>query len=221
MVRELKDLRTRLRLVHGKPWHPQSQGSVERANSDIKDMLAAWLSDNNTRDWSLGLRFVQNQKNSSYHLGIMTQFHTSPPPLSPSPHIASRQQEISKNCKRARETQLCQAERMVKRSRIDLRTGEIGDNVAVPVPYVDRGRGDPRNLTGNIMDRNENNLYTVGIKAGILKTKFTRTEFNLCPQRLLSVDEINQGQQVSLREALKKGPSGGQGHLYCSRANSG
>ena len=39
-----------LHLVHGKPRHPQSQGSVERANSDIKDMLAAWLTDNNTQD---------------------------------------------------------------------------------------------------------------------------------------------------------------------------
>jgi hypothetical protein len=26
-------------LVHGKPRHPQSQGSVERGNADIKDML--------------------------------------------------------------------------------------------------------------------------------------------------------------------------------------
>ena len=36
-----------LKLVHGKPRHPQSQGSVERANGDIKDMLVAWMSDQN------------------------------------------------------------------------------------------------------------------------------------------------------------------------------
>ncbi|XP_068203027.1 processed variable antigen-like [Palaemon carinicauda] len=52
------------------PREAKSQGSVEQANSNIKDMLAAWLSDNNTRDSSLGLRFVQNQKNSSCHSGI-------------------------------------------------------------------------------------------------------------------------------------------------------
>ena len=39
VIRELKKLWPELRLVHGKPRHPQSQGSVERANSDIKDML--------------------------------------------------------------------------------------------------------------------------------------------------------------------------------------
>ena len=43
VIRELKDMWPQLHLVHGKPCHPQSRGSVERANSDIKDMLAAWL----------------------------------------------------------------------------------------------------------------------------------------------------------------------------------
>lgn len=45
---------------------------------------------------------------------------------------------------------------MVKRSRMDLKPGEISDNAAVPIPTVDRGRGDPRNILGVIIDRNEN-----------------------------------------------------------------
>ena len=43
IIVELKELWPDLVLVHGKPRHPQSQGSVERANCDIKDMLVAWL----------------------------------------------------------------------------------------------------------------------------------------------------------------------------------
>ena len=70
VIQELRIMYPQLKMVHGKPRHPQSQGSVERANGDIKDMLAAWLSDNNTQDWSLGLRFVANQKNAAYHAGI-------------------------------------------------------------------------------------------------------------------------------------------------------
>ncbi|XP_064080656.1 KRAB-A domain-containing protein 2-like [Macrobrachium nipponense] len=70
VITELKLLWPDLVMVHGKPRHPQSQGSVERANCDIKDMLVAWLSDNNTTDWTVGLKFVQFQKNSSYHSGI-------------------------------------------------------------------------------------------------------------------------------------------------------
>lgn len=38
--------------------------------NDIKDVLTAWLADNNTGDWTLGIRFVQFQKNSSLHAGL-------------------------------------------------------------------------------------------------------------------------------------------------------
>ena len=36
------------KIVHGRSRHPQSQGSVERANADVKEMLATWLSENNS-----------------------------------------------------------------------------------------------------------------------------------------------------------------------------
>ena len=51
-----------LTVVHGKPRHPQSQGSVERANCDIEDMLRAWLDDHKTTQWSVGLKFVPMKK---------------------------------------------------------------------------------------------------------------------------------------------------------------
>ena len=73
VIRELKELLPQLTMVHGKPRHPQSQGSVERANGDIKDMLAAWMTDNNTQDWSMGLCFVQNMKNSAFSAHHMPQ----------------------------------------------------------------------------------------------------------------------------------------------------
>ncbi|XP_041357602.1 KRAB-A domain-containing protein 2-like [Gigantopelta aegis] len=69
-ITELKQMWSELFIVHGKPRHPQRHGSVERANCDIKDMLIAWMSDNDTRDWTVGLKFVQFQKNSSHHTGI-------------------------------------------------------------------------------------------------------------------------------------------------------
>lgn len=55
------------KIINGRPRHPQSQGSVERANQDVENMLRAWLKDNNSTNWSLGCFFVQWQKNSSYH----------------------------------------------------------------------------------------------------------------------------------------------------------
>jgi hypothetical protein len=54
-------------IVHGRPRHPQSQGSVERANADIKEMIISWMNDNDATKWSEGLRVVQFQKNRSHH----------------------------------------------------------------------------------------------------------------------------------------------------------
>jgi len=65
-----------------------------------------------------------------------------PPPLSPSP-LGLRRHNILGERKRARECLTDQAERMVKRSRIELQAGNIGESVALPVPMVDRGRRGP------------------------------------------------------------------------------
>ena len=50
-----------LKRVHGKPRNSQSQGSVERANRGIEDMLKTWLHSNATTHWADGLRFVQEE----------------------------------------------------------------------------------------------------------------------------------------------------------------
>ncbi|XP_068241013.1 KRAB-A domain-containing protein 2-like [Palaemon carinicauda] len=70
IITELRSLCPELSIVHGKPRHPQSRGSVERANGDIKDMLVAWMADNNSTDWATGIKFVQFSKNLAYHAGI-------------------------------------------------------------------------------------------------------------------------------------------------------
>lgn len=54
IIQSLKKLWIGLTIVHGKPRHSQSQGSVERANQDVENMLACWLTENNTKNWTLG-----------------------------------------------------------------------------------------------------------------------------------------------------------------------
>ena len=83
--------------------------------------------------------------------------------------IASRIDMIRTERSASRSAQLQQAERMVKRSRLELAAGMPGDNVAIPIPLVDRGRGDPRNILGVIVDRDQNDMYKVSVKSGILK----------------------------------------------------
>ncbi|XP_035216686.1 SCAN domain-containing protein 3-like [Stegodyphus dumicola] len=59
-----------LKIVHGKPRHSQIQGSVERANQDIENMLSSWLESNHTSKWSERLRFAQLMKKRAFHEGI-------------------------------------------------------------------------------------------------------------------------------------------------------
>jgi hypothetical protein len=70
IISQLKDLWPECKIVHGNPRHPQSQGSVERANADIRDMTVTWMRENSCKDWPVGIKFVQFQKNLSYHSGI-------------------------------------------------------------------------------------------------------------------------------------------------------
>lgn len=70
VIMEMVEIWPGLSIVHGSPRHPQSQGSVERSNADVKQMLTAWSIDNDTTKWAEGLRFVQLQKNSSPHRNL-------------------------------------------------------------------------------------------------------------------------------------------------------
>ena len=80
---------------------------------------------------------------------------------------------------------------MVKWSCIDLKAGEAGDNVAVLISMVDRGRGDPRNILGVIVDWDEHNMYRIAVKAEILSIKYFRNQFDLCLQQLLNDSDVN------------------------------
>ena len=43
--------------------------------------------------------------------------------------------------------------------------------MAIPIPMVDRGRGDPRNILGVILDCDEQNMYTIAVMSGIISSK--------------------------------------------------
>jgi len=60
----------------------------------------------------------------------------------------------------------------------ELQAGNTGDIVALPVPTVDRGRGPSQHL-GVIIDKNENYLYIIATRHGILSNKYTRADFIL------------------------------------------
>ena len=67
--------------------------------------------------------------------------------------LAYRTTQIRKRGAAVYSGQVAQAERVVKRTRVKLKAFVAGDNVAVPIPLVGRGRGDPRNILGVIVNR--------------------------------------------------------------------
>ena len=75
LFRLLNERWTTTKIIHGKPRHPESQGSVERANQDIKRHFTAMLFENNSNSWSHYVKLVQYRKNTSYHSTLgMTPF---------------------------------------------------------------------------------------------------------------------------------------------------
>lgn len=58
-----------VKMVYGKPRHSQSQYSVEYAYRDIKAVLAAWMSDNNSEDWPNVFKLIHFQKNQVFNSG--------------------------------------------------------------------------------------------------------------------------------------------------------
>ena len=67
VISELSTLWPELKLVTGRPRHPQSQGAVERLYGVIQDKLKIWMKENKSSQWSIGLKFVQWQINISRH----------------------------------------------------------------------------------------------------------------------------------------------------------
>ena len=57
-----------MKSIHGKPRHPETQGSVERDNQDIKKHLTVMMLENNRdTNWVKYISLVQYRKNTNYH----------------------------------------------------------------------------------------------------------------------------------------------------------
>jgi hypothetical protein len=52
----------------------------------------------------------------------------------------------------------------------------MGDNVIIPIPSVDRGPADERNIKGVVMNVNEHGGYKIGTKVGQIKGYMSRNQ---------------------------------------------
>ena len=317
-----------LKIVHGKPHHSQSQGSVERTNRDIEDILFSLMEENCTSKWSGGLRFVQVRKNNAHHHGlkclpyevmfgqcmeiglktsnisteiflgliieedldaamsnqqqhdnsfeilehqdeeqteiqtmreeraavagsrqiddediadveeecefakrdvvgaevIQDEFerrigveeeneHDENAPLSPT--LCQRQIRITQKCIFAGESLKLQAKKMTKLSDKKYPSAEVGDSVKVRVPDVDRSRCNARNILGVITTIDENGSYKIGTKFRAIDTSYSRNQFSICNEPVISVEDVPD-EEISFRGCARKSSlTRGQGYQRC------
>ena len=105
---------------------------------------------------------------------------------------------------------------MIDASVKRFKPAQVGDNVLVPVPDVDSGRGEFRNIKGIVTANQTNGCYTIGTKHGILKQSYSRNQFiptNACLLQL----EVSTSAEITLREVARKDSIGsGQGFARCN-----
>ena len=185
LINSLREMWPDLNIVHGKPRHSQSQGSVERANQDIENILTTWMQDNNTNKWSEGLRFVQFMKNKAYHSGIKrspynAMFGTDPKTgltssilphtiLQEIPSTENRKRKQTEERQNARDNLEIQAKKMKNLSNAKFPEAKEGSTVQLKIPDVDRGRGDPRSIIAVVLKITEDGFYQLGCKCGTYK----------------------------------------------------
>jgi hypothetical protein len=55
VLEKLMELWPDCKILKGRPRHPQTQGSIERAHKEVAQMLGSWMNHNDSRQWSIGL----------------------------------------------------------------------------------------------------------------------------------------------------------------------
>ena len=74
-----------------------------------------------------------------------------------------------------------QGESMIESSRKRFRPLELGDNVRIPIPIVDRAPIGPLSLIGTVTDiYSDGGAFQIGTKHGTIQSAFTRSDITPC-----------------------------------------
>ena len=103
---------------------------------------------------------------------------------------------------------------MVSLSNSRLPAVDIGTNVVVRVPDLDRGRLTPRNVLAFIVDVNSSGLYLLGTKEGLLERLYARNEITTADNNFMEVHDVPSS-SLSLRSASMITSGSKQGFVRC------
>jgi len=102
---------------------------------------------------------------------------------------------------------------MVSLSNSRLPAVDIGINVVVRVPDLDRGRLAPRNVLAIVVGVNSTGLYLLGMKEGLLERLYARNEFTTADNFIEAHDVPSSS--LSLWSASMITPGRKQGSVSC------
>ena len=131
--------------------------------------------------------------------------------------LCFRSYETKRKREQCKENLTQQAKKMIDETVKKFKPAEVGDNVLVPIPDVDRGRGEIfRNIKGIITINQTIGCYTIGTKHGILKQPYCRNQFIPTNAPLLQLGDVSTS-EITLREVARKESIGtGQGYVRCN-----
>ena len=90
----------------------------------------------------------------------------------------------------AHDKQVNQAESILSTTAKRFIPASVGDNVAIPIPDIDKGRNEFRNALGVITNISGNGNYVIGTSHGTLKQKYARSQFIPAKGSRLEVDAV-------------------------------
>ena len=70
----------------------------------------------------------------------------------------------------------------------------VGANVAIPVPEVDKGQAEFRNILGVITTVTDDGLYEIGTRTGNLKQKYTRGEVIPAKNTFMNAQDVPEAE---------------------------
>jgi hypothetical protein len=94
-----------------------------------------------------------------------------------------------------------------------------GYNVDIPIPAIDRGPTDPRNIKGVVTQVYDHGGYKDGTKVGLIKGYLSRNQIEFCESETVNASDVPES-ELSLRAVTSKlSMSGGQRFFHCNCKN--
>jgi len=107
-----------------------------------------------------------------------------------------------------------QAQKMVSLSNSRLPAVDIGTNVVVKVPDLDRGRIAPRNVLAAVVDVSSSGLYLLGTKESLFERLYACNEFTAADNNFIEAHDVPSS-SLSLRLASMITSGSKQGFVSC------